>query len=85
MQEYDQALGAPVQHPVVLGAHMAAQLPQLSVDLGAVWIREVRHPVGEIVQPIELSQQGGAALGIEARDEFKYRLDSVRGAVIDRL
>jgi hypothetical protein len=66
MQEDDQALGTPVEHSVVLGAHVAAQFPQLSIDLGAVREREMWHRVGEIVQPIELAQQGRPTLGVRS-------------------
>ncbi len=62
MQEDDQALGAPVQHPVVLGAHVAAQLPQFSVDLGAVREREVRHPVGDTMSGVEFDAGSPAEL-----------------------
>lgn len=77
MQEDDQALGTPIQHAVVLGAHVAAQLAQLPVYLGAVWEGKMRHRIREIVQPIELAKQSSSALGIEAVDEFSNGLRSI--------
>lgn len=64
---------------------MAAQLPQLAVNLGAVRERQVRHRVGEIIEPVDLAQQRRAGLGAEVRDEFKDRLTAVGGTVVDRL
>jgi len=67
MQEDYQAPQSPIQHPVVIGAHVAAQLSQLSLHLGAVRERQVRRQVGEEIETIDLIQQDRASLGVEAK------------------
>ena len=73
------------KHSVALGTHMTAKLTQLTVDLRAVWERQVRDRVGEIVQPVQLTRQRGAALDIETRDEGKHRLPAIRFPVVNGL
>jgi hypothetical protein len=85
MQQDDEPLGAPIQHPVVLGAHMAAQLAQLSVDLRAMGEWKVRHRIRELVQPIKLPEQSCATLAIKAIDEFPNRLGTVGGTEVNGL
>lgn len=68
-----------------IGAHVAAQLSQLPLDLGAVWEREVRHGVGEIVEAVDLAQERRPPLDVQTGDELADRLGAVSGSVVDRL
>jgi len=84
-QENDQAAGAAVEHPVVIGAHMAAKLSQLALDLRAMRERQMRHRVGKTVEAVDLAHEGGSALGVEAVEKFADWLAAVGGPVVDRL
>lgn len=85
MKENDQAPRSLIQDPVVLRAHMAAQLPQLTLDLGAEREWQVRRRVGEEIETTDLIQQGRAPLGMELHDEIEDRLTAVCSTVVDSL
>lgn len=85
IEENDQPARASIQHAVVVGPHVAAQLSQLAVDLGAVGKRQVRYRVGEIVEAVDLAQERSAALGVQAGDELADGLAAISSPVVDRL
>lgn len=85
MQEHEQPLGAAVQNPEESTSVMAAQLTELSLDLGAMrkgkrWI----ILVGRIQEP-DVPVQRVLSFRVESADEFVDRLPPGRIAVVDGL
>lgn len=54
VQEDQQSLRAPIQDPVQGAAVVAPQLTQLTLNLGAVRERQMRDPIVEQVETIDL-------------------------------
>ena len=78
VQEDDQTARASIQNPVVVGAHVTAQLSHLPFGLRAVGKRQMRHRVGEIVEAVDLAQE--AARRLASKPSMNSRTGSLPSA-----
>ena len=85
VQKDDEILGPTEMDAIQLRAVMAAQFPQLALNLRAVregemWIRERKH-----VQAVDLVIDGDLPLRAQLLDEVVDRLSAIGGAVVNSL
>jgi hypothetical protein len=69
----------------MLRPEVAAQLPELPLDLGAVGEGKVRHPIAEQIETRDLVAKRSPTWLVQRLDEIEDGLAPVGGAIVDRL